>query len=134
MEEIDIIEEPMTALDEYSRIPCSFIISRMMEVRELDGGIGGLSLAEKDIASPREENYDLFPPSKWTEWFDLSSWVVISAFSAGVRVGGCVLAYESDVVKELGGGTDMTVLFDIRVAPAFRRHGIASRLFMRAVE
>ena len=135
MADITIIEEPMTALRNYAQIPSTFTISRKFEVYELQGGLGGIALKERLVTPPREKDYDSFgAPSTLAEMWDLSHWGMIFAFAEGIRVGGCLIAYDTEGVTMLEGRKDITVLWDIRVAPTYRRQGIATRLFTAAVE
>ena len=51
---LDIREEALTpaALSEHAAIPIAFVVDRILEVRLLDGGLGGMSLAEAAITDP----------------------------------------------------------------------------------
>jgi len=126
-------EEPPTSLHEYAQVPSIFTIPSILEVREFPGGF---ALEERPISHAREKNYDDFEaPPKWAEQFNLSHWCMISAFTdGGERAGGCIVAYDTDGLDMLEGRQDITVLWDIRVAPAYRRRGIATRLFTAALE
>lgn len=135
MTEITIVEEPVTNLHEYAQIPMTFTISSVLEVRELQDGLGGMVLEERPVDPPREKDYDAIEaPTRWAEMWDLSHWGMISAFAGDMRIGGCIVAYDTPGIFMLEGRRDITVLWDLRVAPAYRRHGVATRLFAHAVE
>jgi hypothetical protein len=45
---LDILEEvpTLTALAEHATIPIVFVVDRILQVRLIDGGLGGMSLTE----------------------------------------------------------------------------------------
>ena len=94
---------------------------------DVDGGAG---------RSAWIKDYDAVePPTRWlNQGWDISNWIVISAFSCSERIGGAVIAWKTAGVDFLEGRDDVAVLWDIRVAPAWRRKGIGSVLFRRAIE
>lgn len=135
MVDIVIKEEPITILAEYAQIPCNFTVSRTLAVHELNKGLGGIMLVEEPVLLPFEKDYDAFEsPTEWFPQFDLSNWGMLSAFVDDHRVGGCIIAFDTEGITMLEGRKDMTVLWDIRVSPSYRRQGIASILFRHAIE
>jgi len=128
--DIEISEEPMTALAEYARIPIAFEVHRLLEVQE--SGLG----VERTLAVPWVKDFDAIArggPAQWASRFDLSNWGLIAARSGGRRVGGAVIAFNTPGITMLDNRSDLAVLWDIRVAPEVRGEGIGSALF-RAVE
>lgn len=71
-------------------------------------------------------------PSNWSDRFDVSKWGFIVARSNGHRLGGAVIAFDSDGVEMLERRRDLAVLWDIRVDAAFRGNGIGASLFQAA--
>ena len=57
---LDIGEEVLTpaALSEHAAISIAFVANRVLEVRLLDGGLGGMSLTETAITHPYVKDYD----------------------------------------------------------------------------
>jgi hypothetical protein len=47
-----------TALSEHAAIPVAFVVERVLEVRLLDGGLGGMSLTEIAVTDPYVKDYD----------------------------------------------------------------------------
>lgn len=124
----------MSALLEYAQVSCTFTIAKTYIVREINGGLCGLFLDEAAVSPTWEKDYDTFEsPSSWATTWNLAKWGMISVFAEGERVGGCIVAYDTEGVEMLEGRSDLTALWDIRVAPAHRRLGIASSLFKHAV-
>ena len=65
---------------------------------------------------------------------DIGHWGVFSAFDGRARVGGAVVAWKTPGAHMLEGRDDLAVLWDIRVHAEYRRQGVGSRLFRRAVD
>lgn len=134
--QFEIIEEPVRELTDYSRIPIAFEVRSVLEVHLADGGLGGIRLTECPVAVPRVKDYDAFEqerPSRWRDRWNIANWGVISVFSDGTRIGGCVLAYDTPGVHKLEDRTDIAFIWDIRIAPEYRGKGIGGRLIDRAV-
>jgi GNAT superfamily N-acetyltransferase len=68
-------------------------------------------------------------PLHWSHRFDVSNWTLFTARVAGSRVGGATVAFDTPKLTMLEGRRDLSVLWDIRVAPNARGKGIGSALF-----
>jgi GNAT superfamily N-acetyltransferase len=131
---IEISEEPITSLEEYSRIPIAFEVEQVLELTVQDNGLGGILLSERTLDHPYVKDYDaLEDPRQWPARFDISNWRLLAARIDGRRVGGAVIAFDAEGLIMLEGRSDLAVLWDIRVAPEARGQGVGSALF-RAVE
>ena len=133
---VQIVEEPATALPEYSDVPIAFLVESRLCIELLGNGLGGVMLVEKKVDPPYVKDYDQAKgegPTRWLKRWDTRNWVVLSAFEKAIRVGGAVVAWNTPGVDMLEGRDDLAVLWDIRVRPELRRRGIGSRLFAHAV-
>jgi GNAT superfamily N-acetyltransferase len=131
MIEVEIVEEPITVLKEYGRIPISFEVQSVFEVRLMDRGLKGFKFSERKVKPSWVKDYDAFKdqgPERWAKLWDISNWRVISAFLEDRRIGGCVIAYDTPEVDKLEGRKDIAALWDLRVEPDYRREGIGGRL------
>jgi GNAT superfamily N-acetyltransferase len=134
---LNIREEALTpaALSELAAIPIAFLVDQILEIRLLDGGLGGMSLTKVAVTDPYVKDYDVLEgagPQRWPERFDVSDWGLISARRDGASVGGAVIASKTPGLHMLGGRDDVAVLWDIRVSPQERGAGIGSALFRAA--
>ena len=134
---VDIREEALTpaALSEHAAIPMAFVVDRVLEVRLVDDGLGGMSLTQTAVADPYVKDYDAIEgvePARWPGRFDVSNWGLIGARRDGARVGGAVIVSKTPGLHMLGGRDDVAVLWDIRVSPRERGGGIGSALFRAA--
>jgi ribosomal protein S18 acetylase RimI-like enzyme len=131
---IDIREEipsPET-ISKYCAIPMVFRVeSRFIPRLQVDGK---WELDEESVKQPYIKDYDRDnSPHEWANRFDLSKWVVLSAYESDVRVGGAIIAFDTRI-QVLEGRSDLAVLWDIRVHPDFQHKGIGSQLFAEAVK
>jgi GNAT superfamily N-acetyltransferase len=134
---LEIRQEAATpdALGEYAGISIAFLVDRILEVTLVDGGLGGVSLAETPIADPYVKDYDRLEeegPTRWATHFDVSNWGLLSAFLDGARAGGAAIAFRTKDLRMLDGRDDVAALWDIRVAPRMRGSGVGSALFRAA--
>ena len=132
---IEIVEDPLSALAEHGRISIAFRVERVLEPTLLDGGLGGIVLAERPVERPYVKDYDAIDgegPTRWAHRFDVRNWGLLGAYADGSRVGGAVLAFDTPGVDMLDGRTDLAVLWDLRVRPEWRGRGVGRRLFEAA--
>jgi GNAT superfamily N-acetyltransferase len=127
---IDVAEEPMTALAEYALLPIAFSVDQVMDVTAR--AEGGFALSTRRVDVPYVKDYDAVDgegPLHWSHRFDVSNWTLFTARVAGGRVGGATVAFDTPGLTMLEGRRDVSVLWDIRVAPNARGKGIGSALF-----
>lgn len=136
MTDVKIIEEPISILPEYGRIPISFEVQSILDIQLIDGGFQGFRFSEKRIEPSWIKDYDAYEdqgPERWARRWDISSWAVISAFMDGNRIGGCVIAFDTPGVDKLEGRNDIAALWDLRVEPKCRRQGLGGHLVEAAI-
>lgn len=136
MIEPEIVEQSVGDLGEYGSISIAFEVRTILELQVMDQGLGGFVLSETEVDAPYVKDYDIYTaegPTRWAHRWDISNWGVLSALVDGSRVGGCVVAYDTPGVHKLEGRKDIAALWDLRVAPGYRRQGIGSKLFQSAV-
>ncbi len=132
---IEIIEEPVSALAEYEKVPIAFRVRSRFSVVAIQNGLGGLKLIEETVV-PYVKDYDAHEserPSQWHKRFDISRWGILSAFDGASRVGGAALAWKTPEVDMLEGREDLVCLWDLRVRPDWRGKGVGHHLFNNAV-
>ena len=132
---VEIREEPPAALADYARVPIAFEVRERLAVLTPEAGLGGLRLIAERVAAAYVKDYDAAPenhPTAWPTRFDLTRWGILAAWADGERAGGAVVAWDTAGLDLLEGRTDLTVLWDLRVAPAWRRRGVGAALFRAA--
>jgi GNAT superfamily N-acetyltransferase len=129
---MQIISITLERLAEYATIPIAFEVRTIYEVEVPDGGLGGIHLHERPV-SPYIKDYDLLhPPLSWPGMFDLKNWGLFLALEADQPVGGAAVAWDTAGADMLERRRDLSVLWDIRVAPECRGQGLGGQLFRYA--
>lgn len=124
---LEIRDGPVVDLGAYARVSAAYEVASRMRV------VAGRLVAEP-VETPWVKDYDTQGdggPEAWPRRFDVSRWRLLVAREGGRRVGGAVVAWDTDGVHLLGGRKDVAVLWDLRVDPAHRRQGVAGRLLDR---
>jgi GNAT superfamily N-acetyltransferase len=132
---IEIFDEPLSRLLEHRVIPISFRVDSVLQVRLVDGGLGGIAFREQIVDEPYVKDYDARDgegPTRWLTQFDTSNWGFMAAYVDGRRMGGAVIAFSSPGVDLLERRTDLAALWDLRVDPGIRRSGVGRALFSAA--
>ncbi|MCA9708038.1 MAG: GNAT family N-acetyltransferase [Myxococcales bacterium] len=131
--QLEITEGPVTQLDEYVTVPIAFEVRTILALEVPEQGLGGFHLVERAVEAPYVKDYDaLESPLRWPERFDLSRWRAFTACRDGARVGGLVLAFDTPGLHHLEGRRDCAAVWDLRVSPVLRGHGVGSRLLAAA--
>ncbi|MGI9148498.1 MAG: GNAT family N-acetyltransferase [Chloroflexota bacterium] len=132
---VRIAAQPLSALAGYGSVPIRFTVSSILDAESINNGLGGWRLIERQLAVPYGKDYDQRePPRRWARLGDLANWTIIAAYTeeGERRLGGAVVAHRTPGVHLLEGRDDLAVLWDIRVHPDARRHGIGHLLFEAA--
>jgi len=132
---IVITEEPAGSFEAYAGVPIAFQVREVLEIDTPAGGLEGIRLTPRAVATPYVKDYDANPanhPTRWPAMFDVSRWCVLAARDGERRVGGAVVVWDSADVTMLHGRADSALLWDVRVAPGARGRGIGALLFAAA--
>jgi len=132
---IQIREVGPDQLRDYARIPIAFEVRAVLRVESLDLGF---RLVEESVPKPYTKDYDAFDDAdgrvmNWPKHFDVSKWGFFLA-REGDDVGAATVAVHTPTVHMLENRTDLAVLWDIRVRPDKRRHGVGAALFRYATD
>jgi GNAT superfamily N-acetyltransferase len=132
---MEIREVGIDLLPLYASIPISFKVETIFRIEVIDKGLGGFRLVEEKVI-PYIKDYDNQvedeKPTDWPKKFDITNWGIFMAFNNSRPSGGATVAFNTPDVNMLESRKDLAVLWDIRVHPDERRHGIGSRLFKQA--
>ena len=134
---IEIVEEPVSALPDYGEVPIAFLIKSRYRIEINEKEQCGYSLEEEAVTTPYIKDYDQIKserPTYWQKRWDVTNWGIFSAIDGSQRVGGAVVAWKTPGLSVLENRDDLAVLRDIRVHPDQRGHGIGSQLFKHAID
>ena len=132
--QITVVEESPDSLESYASVSIAFTVLSRLRVEPIESGLAGISISEETVELPYVKDYDAIKgegPTRWRRW-DMSNWGILAAYVDGQRVGGAVLARNTEGVNMLEGRADLAVLWDLRVASDSRGMGIGTRLFRDA--
>lgn len=127
----------MRRVEELASISIAFEVASVLTCTVDDRGLGGMRLSERRLDAPYTKDYDAFEsegPMAWAGRFDLSGWAFFGAHDETGRIGGAVVAFDTEGVHLLEGRRDLAVLWDLRVAPRARGRGVGSALFGAAAD
>jgi GNAT superfamily N-acetyltransferase len=112
-------------LSEYGRIPIALEVKTILEVKLVDGGLGGMELHEVPV-KPYIKDYDSYGelPTDWPKRFDVTNWGFFLARMGHEPVGAAAVAFDTTGVFMLEARKELSVLWDIRVCPEWRGVGI----------
>jgi GNAT superfamily N-acetyltransferase len=129
---VQIREEGPAGLGEYGAIPSRLLVCSRLRVVQDEGGI---RLEEMPVAPPYVKDYDAVgvPPGEWSARWDVAAWGIFLARVGEEVIGGAVVACRTPGPYDLEDCDDLAALVDLRVAPAWQRHGVGSALFDAAV-
>jgi GNAT superfamily N-acetyltransferase len=127
---VAIRELPASQLASYAAVPIAFRVTSRL-VRDPAASTSD-ALVETPVARPFDKDYDAasgMTPSGWAERYTLGRWGLLVADMEGRVVGGAAVAPAMEVMPEHRFTEGTGVLWDLRVAPAWRGRGIGSALF-----
>ena len=128
----EIVEQGPDDLEEYGKVSIAFDVKSKFRVDPVDGtGLGGFQFIEEPVNPAWTKDYDAEKdegPTRWRRW-NLSNWGFCAAFEGDQRIGGAVVAFNTEGVDSLQGRKELAALWDIRVDPEHRRNGIGAELF-----
>jgi ribosomal protein S18 acetylase RimI-like enzyme len=132
---INVRENPTLSLEDYEAIPISFRVERVLRSESPPENFIGFIFSEQQLDAPYVKDYDLPDnrPAVWANKWDISKWGIFTADDRGACVGGAVVAWDTPEIFQLQGRSDICALWDIRVAPTYRRgRGVGTALFQAA--
>jgi ribosomal protein S18 acetylase RimI-like enzyme len=132
---LTIVEEPPTQLVEYAQVPMGFTVAERFDEQALASLRQDASVQGVAVSPPYWKDYDAYldgHPSEWPRQFDLSRWTILAAFDRTRRVGGAVVIVDDPQIDLLRDCPSCALLWDVRVAPDARRHGVGSALLEAA--
>ena len=125
-----LVEELVDELAAYEAVRIAFEVRSRVNL-DLLRSSNGATITEIPVI-PRWKDYDECAedrPTALPARFDMSNWLIVSAFESDRRLGGMIVAWNTPGCDMLEGRSDIVVLFDVRVHPAARGQGVGRLLF-----
>jgi len=121
----------------YAEIPKSFRVEHVIRVEPVENGLGGLGFTLEKVRpyTKWDEQDEEDRPKGWPMKYKVEDWGVFMAFRGSTPVGGIAIGADAPGgLRSPFEPGDTAVVWDIRVRPEERRHGVASALFRRGAE
>ncbi|MCS6992370.1 MAG: GNAT family N-acetyltransferase [Anaerolineales bacterium] len=133
MNNLQILEITPERMADYEAISPAFEVREMLAVFTPGDGLGGIHLVPQRVVTPYIKDYDAFgPPRLWLAEFNTANWGFFLAEQEGLPVGAAAVAWNTNGVDMLEGRRDLSVLWDLRVRPEWRKRGVGKALFQYA--
>lgn len=132
------VAEPLEMLGDYARIPIAFEVRSVVVIpyEPCDERSPGTSpFLTRAVPEPYVKDYDAIPgnhPTAWKHLFTGARLAMLVASAGGEQVGGAIVLCDAPRLMLLEGRRDLALLWDLRVAPARRGHGVGRALFAAA--
>jgi GNAT superfamily N-acetyltransferase len=131
------IHQSDSILKSYGQIPIRFQVTSELKIEPVQNGLGGFIINEVPVTTPYWVDFDAEKgegPERWLDRWNIENWTVFSAYDKGIRIGGAVIAFDTPNVNRLEGREDITVLWDLRIHPDYRRKGMGTLLIRQCME
>ena len=126
---IEIREVDKSCFELYDQVSMNVDVRSEYKVIRQDNGLGGMLFEEVPV-TPFIKDLSVYEKStEYEKMFDISKWRFFMAFDGDKPVGAMTVAGTTEGMDMLGGRNDSCVLWDIRVADAYKHQGIGQRLF-----
>lgn len=123
---LELHTESIADLRAHADIPSGFEAHSVYLVRK---SANAFELAECPLGVPFRKDYDVAEnPIDWSAALKGIRCIRISAFEKGERVGGAIAAVATADLVAWETGANVAVLWDLRVAPEYRRQSVATTL------
>lgn len=120
-------------LELYDKVSMNVNVQSEYRVKRIDNGLGGFIFEEISV-EPYIKDLSVYEcAAEYEKTFDITSWRFYMAFDDATPVGAMTVAGKTDGLNMLYGREDACVLWDIRVADAYKHQSIGQKLFNMGV-
>ena len=113
----------------YDTVAMNVEVHAEYQVERVQQGLGGLLLHEVPV-EPYVKDLSVYERAvEYEQNFDIATWRFYMAFDGETPVGAMTVAGRTKGMHMLSGREDACVLWDIRVADAYKHRGIGQRLW-----
>ncbi len=112
----------------YDEVTMNVEVRSEYKVERIDRGLGGFLLEEIPVKPYRKDLGKYERATEYEKQFDITNWRFYMAFDGKVPVGAVTVAGKTEGLQMLSGREDTCVLWDIRVADAYKHRGIGQKL------
>lgn len=112
----------------YDKVEMNVPVCSKYIVERIDSGLGGILLKEVEV-EPYTKDLSVYErATEYEKQFDISNWRFYMAFDGDMPIGAMTIAGTTNGMNMLAGRDDACVLWDIRVADAYKHQGIGQKM------
>ena len=125
---ITVKEIDKSFLGLYDKVAMNVDVQSEYHVKRINNGLGGLILEEVKV-KPYIKDLSIYErAAEYEKEFDITNWRFYMAFDGNTPVGAMTIVGKTDGLNMLYGREDACVLWDIRIADAYKHNGIGQKL------
>ncbi len=125
---ITVKEVDKSFLALYDTVAMNVNVNSEYKVERIENGLGGFILKEVQV-EPYIKDLSIYErAAAYEKRFDIANWKFYMAFDGDVPVGAMTVAGKTERLNMLYGREDACVLWDIRIADAYKHKGIGQKL------
>ena len=118
----------------YDSISMNVDVRSEYRIKRIDNGLGGMIFEEVPV-TPYTKDLSVYErATEYEKEFDITYWSFYMAFDDEKPIGAATVAARTDKLYMLAGRDDACVLWDIRVADAYKHQGIGQKLLDLAIK
>jgi len=115
-------------LELYDKVSMNVNVHSEYKVKRINNGLGGFVFEEISV-EPYIKDLSVYECAmKYEDEFDITNWRFYMAFDGDIPVGAMTVAGKTNGLNMLYGREDACVLWDIRVADAYKHNRIGQKL------
>jgi len=112
----------------YDMVSANIDVCSEYRVKRIDNGLGGFVFEEISV-EPYIKDLSVYERAmEYEKQFDITNWRYYMAFDGSIPVGAMTVVGKTNGINMLYGREDACVLWDIRVADAYKHKGIGQKL------
>ena len=112
----------------YDKVEMNVLVRSKYIIERIDSGLGGILLKEVEV-EPYIKDLSVYEHAiEYEKQFDISNWRFYMAFDGDMPIGAMTIAGTTNGMNMLAGRDDACVLWDIRVADAYKYQGVGQKL------
>ncbi len=125
---ITVKEIDKSFLELYDKVAMNVDVQSEYHVKRINNGLGGLILEEVKV-KPYIKDLSIYErAAEYEKEFDITNWRFYMAFDGNTPMGAMTIVGKTDGLNMLYGREDACVLWDIRIADAYKHNGIGQKL------
>ncbi|MCR4586494.1 MAG: GNAT family N-acetyltransferase [Lachnospiraceae bacterium] len=131
---IQIKKTDRSCFEMYDSVSQNVDVRSEYRIKRIDGGLGGFVFEEAAV-DPYVKDLSVYERAmEYEREFDISHWSFYMAFDDEKPVGAMTIAAREPKLYMLSGREDACVLWDIRVADAYKHRGIGQQMLDMSIE